>query len=207
MQRLEMLNPPRDQTVALRSTGQHSLDRQRLSTDQHGGGEAEILTHCRTRKTRSTTRRSPSTHAETRCATNSSRATRATVPGDIGRASMHSTLNVVHTHTFSRSCRRQLPAAIHVMVDESTQRVAILVAEEALHNLDGSNMVRRSAALLLPCLPSGELVWRAAMGLHQEMGARLLLPLLQRHRLCRLQDPLLKDRALLGTLVALTAAA
>ena len=120
---------------------------------------------------------------------------------------MHSTLNVVHTHTFSRSCRLQLSAAVLVMVDESPQRVAVLVVEEALQDLDGSNMVRRSGELLLPCLPNGELAWRAAMGLHQEMGPRLLLPLLQRLRVCRLQDPLLQHWALLGTLVALTAAA
>ena len=49
--------------------------------------------------------------------------------------------------------------------------------------------VRRSGELLLPCLPSGELAWRATMGLHQEMGPGLVLPLLQRLRLCRLQDP------------------
>ena len=91
---------------------------------------------------------------------------------------MHSTLNVVHAHTFSRSCRLQLSAAVLVMVDESPQRVAVLVVEEALQDLDGWNMVRRSGELLLPCLPSGELAWRAAMGLHQEMGPRLLLPLL-----------------------------
>ena len=103
---------------------------------------------------------------------------------------MHSTLNVVHTHTFSRSCRLQLPAALLVMVGESTQRVAILIAEEALQDVDGANMVRRSGELLLPCLPSGELALRASMGLHQEMGPRLLLPLLERLRLCRLQDPL-----------------
>ena len=40
---------------------------------------------------------------------------------------MHSTPNVVHTHTFRPSCRLQLPAANFVMVDESTQQVAILV--------------------------------------------------------------------------------
>ena len=55
---------------------------------------------------------------------------------------MHSTLNVLHTHTFSRSCRLQPSATVLVMVDESPQRVAILVVEEALQDLDGSNMVR-----------------------------------------------------------------
>ena len=78
---------------------------------------------------------------------------------------MHSSLNVVHTHTFSPSCRLQLCAAVLVMVHERAQRVPVLVGEEALHDLDGSDMVRRSGELLLPCLPSGELAWRAAMGL------------------------------------------
>ena len=48
---------------------------------------------------------------------------------------MHSTLNVVHTHTFSRNYRLELSAAPLVMVDESPQRVAVLVVEEALQNL------------------------------------------------------------------------
>ena len=32
---------------------------------------------------------------------------------------MHSTLNVVHTHSFSRSCRLQVAATVLVIVDES----------------------------------------------------------------------------------------
>ena len=77
---------------------------------------------------------------------------------------MHSTLNVVQTHTFNRSWRLQLSAGVVVMMGESPRRLAVLGVEEALHDLDGSNMVRRSGELLLPCLPSGELAWRVAMG-------------------------------------------
>ena len=33
---------------------------------------------------------------------------------------MHSAPNVVHTHTFSRSCRLQLPAVILTVVDQNT---------------------------------------------------------------------------------------
>ena len=71
---------------------------------------------------------------------------------------MHSTPNAVHTHTFIRSRRLQLPADILVMVDESTQRVAILVVEEALQDPDGSNMVRQISELLPPCCPVGSLL-------------------------------------------------
>ena len=89
---------------------------------------------------------------------------------------MHSTLHVVHTHTFSRSCRLQLSAAVLVMVDESPQRVAVLVVEEALQDLHGSNMVCRSGELLLPCLPSGVLAWRAAWVSTRKWGLAFSLP-------------------------------
>ena len=69
---------------------------------------------------------------------------------------MHNSLNVVHTHTSSPRCRLQLCAAVLVMVHERPQRVPVLVVEEALQDLDGSDMVRRSGELLLPCLPRGE---------------------------------------------------
>ena len=55
---------------------------------------------------------------------------------------MHSSLNVVHTHTFSTRCRLQLCAAVLVMVHERPQRVPVLVVEEVLQDLDGSGMVR-----------------------------------------------------------------
>ena len=55
VRRLEMLHRLSDRPAVLGSTGQHSLDRQGLSEAQHGGGQAQILTHCRTRNTRSTT--------------------------------------------------------------------------------------------------------------------------------------------------------
>ena len=89
---------------------------------------------------------------------------------------MHSTLNLVHTHTFSRSCRLQLSAAVLVMVDESPRRVAVLVVEEALQDLDGSNMVRQFGELLVLCLPSGELAWRAAMGPTRKWGLAFSFP-------------------------------